>query len=170
MRLTSAAAGEAAEHTAPASFLSVQLGCSWDLQPPKTPRPGLGVCWGVAAVAEGWLSACMSSFGRLTRGRLLREAPPAPPRERGLSRAVLRRFAASWAWKCGSNTKAEISLMLSISAALSAVIGAGAVRKNVYNAERAKKRMENSLLKATAKSHLAPSSSPPVLFTVINNK
>ena len=71
--------------------------------------------------------------------RLLHEAPSAPLQERCSTRAVLRRFAAAWAWKCGSNRKADISLMLSISTALSAVIGAGAVRKNVYNAERAKK-------------------------------
>lgn len=137
--LTSAAAGVAAEHTAPAYFFSGAAGGQLGICDCKTPCPGLGFSWGIAAVAKGWLLlACLLS--RVSLGaRLLREAPSAPLRERCLTRAILRHFAAAWAWKCGSNRKAVISLMLSISTALSAVIGAGAAQKNVYNAKRAKK-------------------------------
>lgn len=133
-RLTSAAAGMAAEP--PYSFW-VAAGSQLGFATAKLPR-SLGVNWGGAAGAERWLLLA----------RLLPCVPLGVVFEllrlccSGVARpvtAVLRRFAAARAGKCGSNRKADISLMVSISTALSAVIGAGAARKNVYNAERAKK-------------------------------
>lgn len=112
---------------APAHCFNFGFGCSWvaaGILNRKTPRQSLGSA-GVSRLQDGfgwvWMGFAHTSFFlRPARGRLLHEAP-------------------SRARQCGSNRKADISRMLSVSAALSAVTGAGAVRRNVYNAEREKK-------------------------------
>lgn len=91
-----------------------------------------------------------------------------PLQEHRPAHTVLCRAAAAWAEKCGSNRNTDISLMLSVSPALSAVIGAGAVCKNVYNAEKAKGwKIPSSKLQQ--KLICLPSLSSHALLIVNNN-